>query len=400
MLITTETLTDTPIWERRTEVVERKGRGHPDTICDALSEELSIALCHYYQQQFGVILHHNVDKLLLVGGAAQPQFGGGSIVHPIELFYGGRACLHHKGIRVPVEDLIRRTSQAWVRDNIPELNPYRDIKTHCLLRGGSSELVSTFNLSNSRRKQMANDTSCGVGYAPLSKLEQAVLAIEAHLNSTEYKHDCPEVGVDIKVMGTRRDNQVMFSVACAMIGRHLIGLDAYRAATERIKQSVNQITASMGFDEISTSINHADDYDFGEVYLTVSGTSAEAGDDGETGRGNRSNGLITPYRPMTMEAVAGKNPVTHVGKLYNITANRIASTLVDTLPEIQEAECFIVSRIGTPIDRPQFVDIRLRLEKSVILKEVQTTIEEVVDFQLSEVNNLWSEFINHAVSIY
>ena len=381
-------------------MVERKGRGHPDTICDALSEELSIALCRYYEQQFGTILHHNVDKLLLVGGIAQPRFGGGSILQPIELFYGGRATLHHKGIRIPIEDLVRRTSQTWIRDNIPELNPCRDIKAHCMLRGGSSELVSTFNLSNTHNTRMANDTSCGVGYAPLSKLEQAVLAIEAHLNSSTYKHEHPEVGTDIKVMGTRRENRAMFSVACAMIGRHLISLEAYRSGTEDVKQTVEQITASMGFDDISVSVNHADNFNTGEVYLTVSGTSAEAGDDGETGRGNRANGLITPYRPMTMEAVAGKNPLTHVGKLYNVTANRIASTLVETIPEIREAECFLVSRIGAPIDRPQFVDIRVRLGGTVTLKHVQSAIDDLVENQLSEVNTLWSDFINHAVSIY
>jgi S-adenosylmethionine synthetase len=50
------------------------------------------------------------------------------------------------------------------------------------------------------------------------------------------------------------------------------------------------------------------------VYLTVTGTSAEAGDDGEVGRGNRVNDLITPYRPISLEAAAGKNPVTHVGQ--------------------------------------------------------------------------------------
>ncbi len=52
------------------EVVERKGAGHPDTICDALAETLSRNLCREYQSRFGYILHHNVDKALLCGGRA------------------------------------------------------------------------------------------------------------------------------------------------------------------------------------------------------------------------------------------------------------------------------------------------------------------------------------------
>ena len=52
------------------EIVERKGLGHPDTICDALTENLSRALSRVYLERFGAILHHNVDKVLLCGGAA------------------------------------------------------------------------------------------------------------------------------------------------------------------------------------------------------------------------------------------------------------------------------------------------------------------------------------------
>jgi S-adenosylmethionine synthetase len=73
------------------EVVERKGLGHPDTICDALAEALSLSLCREYQQRFGAILHHNVDKALLCGGSAVPSFGGGTVTRPIDIYLAGRA---------------------------------------------------------------------------------------------------------------------------------------------------------------------------------------------------------------------------------------------------------------------------------------------------------------------
>jgi S-adenosylmethionine synthetase len=56
------------------EVVERKGLGHPDRICDALAETLSRNLCREYRRRFGQVLQHNVDKALLCGGQSSPFF--------------------------------------------------------------------------------------------------------------------------------------------------------------------------------------------------------------------------------------------------------------------------------------------------------------------------------------
>jgi S-adenosylmethionine synthetase len=85
------------------EIVERKGIGHPDTICDALAEELSRNLSHYYLEHFGVILHHNVDKALLCGGQARSGFGGGEVEQPIDIFLAGRATQVVGDIRVPLK---------------------------------------------------------------------------------------------------------------------------------------------------------------------------------------------------------------------------------------------------------------------------------------------------------
>ena len=64
------------------EIVERKGIGHPDTICDALAEELSRTYSQYCLERFGLVLHHNVDKALLCGGRSAPRFGGGKVTAP------------------------------------------------------------------------------------------------------------------------------------------------------------------------------------------------------------------------------------------------------------------------------------------------------------------------------
>ena len=54
------------------EIVERKGIGHPHTICDALAETLSRNLCQEYQRRFGEILHHNATRRCCVA-VAQPR---------------------------------------------------------------------------------------------------------------------------------------------------------------------------------------------------------------------------------------------------------------------------------------------------------------------------------------
>ena len=142
----------------------------------------------------------------------------------------------------------------------------------------------------------------------MTAFELLVLRTETLLNGRPRASRHPAWGEDIKVMGVRRDAAVSLTIACAMIGRHLSNLDDYLAETAAIRHKIQDLAADCGFDECQIHVNAADDPAAGSVYLTVTGTSAEAGDDGEVGRGNRVNGLITPYRPMSLEAVAGRIP--------------------------------------------------------------------------------------------
>ncbi|MCX8196689.1 MAG: methionine adenosyltransferase, partial [Acidilobaceae archaeon] len=89
--IVIEALQQQPVKSHSVEFVERKGLGHPDYIADSLSEEFSLELCKEYQKRFGAILHHNVDKVLLVGGQSNPKFGGGEVITPIFIIMSGRA---------------------------------------------------------------------------------------------------------------------------------------------------------------------------------------------------------------------------------------------------------------------------------------------------------------------
>lgn len=150
--------------------------------------------------------------------------------------------------------------------------------------------------------------------------------------------------------------------------------------------------------EVEVDINTGDDVENANVYITVTGTSAEAGDDGEVGRGNRVNGLITPYRPMSLEAAAGKNPITHVGKLYNITANEIAKEVVKEISEVEEAYVYMVSQIGKPVNQPLAVDVKVR--SSQPSSSFQKRVEEIVSDKLAEMKDIWKRLVSGEITVY
>ncbi len=367
------------------EIVERKGLGHPDTLCDALAEELSCSLSRFYLERFGEVLHHNVDKVLLWGGAARPAFGGGEVLAPFEVFLAGRAVAEWRGVRVPVEELAIEGSRRLLGQRLHALDAEKHVRIHCLVRPGAAELVHV------HRRALANDTSCGVGYAPLSELERLVLRVERELSSAG--HARPEVGEDVKVMGVRRGDRIRLTIACAFVGRHCADLADYVARKVAVTELVLDVARCETDRAVEVEVNTGDDPEHGIVYVTVTGTSAEAGDDGEAGRGNRVNGLITPYRPTTLESVAGKNPVTHVGKLYNLAAGLVAASLVDELPGVVEAECRLVSQIGRPVQDPQLADVRLRCAHGLRPDALEARTTEIVRRHLLAIDSYARDLI-------
>ena len=134
------------------------------------------------------------------------------------------------------------------------------------------------------------------------------------------------------------------------------------------------------------------------MYLTVTGTSAEAGDDGQVGRGNRTSGLITPYRVMSTEAAAGKNPVTRVGKLYNVMASGIAATLVETVAGVTAADCVLVSQIGHPVANPAIADVAISGPSTS--NQLQAAVTEIVKQQTSHLSDLTSALLQRRLTIF
>ncbi len=391
-------MTFEPVYSQDAEIVERKGTGHPDTICDSIAEELSVELSKLYLEEFGAIMHHNVDKALLVGGVAHPVFGGGEIISPIEIYLVGRA-LNEKGDKpLPVEELAIEVTRRWIKENIRNLDPDRHVIVQPRIKPGSKDLVDLFmRFQNKGEVPLANDTSFGVGFAPLDDLERIVFETEQFLNSEKLKEEHPEVGEDIKVMGVRIRDRIRITIACAFVSRYIENLDDYLQKREAVLDKVKELASSLTDKEVEVYLNTADDPENGSVYITVTGTSAEQGDDGQVGRGNRVNGLITPYRPMSLEAAAGKNPVSHIGKIYNVVANLIADRVVNEIEEVEEAYCYIVSQIGKPINEPQVCDVKIRTSRDI--KGIEKEITKIAEQELDEMPYTWKKFLNKEFSV-
>lgn len=382
------------------EVVERKGIGHPDTICDALAETFSSALARFYLDRFGLILHHNVDKALLCGGAARAEFGSGEVTAPIEIHLAGRATFEFGGITVPVTEIAIESSRNWLHSNLPNLDSKRDVLIVPHVRPTSPDLAGLFQRGHGLGATLANDTSFGVGFAPLDTLEKIVLAVERALNSPETKRLHPEIGADIKVMGARHNDAIDLTVACAFVSRHVVNLDDYLEKKSEVRALALQAARAVIDAPITVCVNAADRDTPDSIYLTVTGLSAESGDDGQVGRGNRVNGLITPYRPMSLEAAAGKNPVTHVGKLYNVMANRVAQAIASEVTEVDEAYCYLLSRIGHPIAEPQVFDIKVRLKGSTALGVLTPQISNVARSTFSEIDSVWRGAVDGTLQLW
>ncbi|MFQ6121287.1 MAG: methionine adenosyltransferase, partial [Methanosarcinales archaeon] len=286
--IVVEELKAVPVMEHRVEVVERKGIGHPDYICDSMMNQISIELCKEYLNKVGVILHHNIDKSLLVAGEAEQKFGGGFLKKPMLMVIGDRATFEVQDQVINVKEIAVKTCKEWIKNNLRFVDPEKDMKYQVELKRGSVALTDLFKRGS--KILGANDTSAAVGYAPMTLTERTVLETEKYLNSKEFKKNFPETGEDIKVMGLRQNKELHLTIAMPLIDRFVSDENDYFRKKEILIEEIKELVSQIDLKTL-VYLNTLDEKGRGiaGTYLTVTGTSAEDADCGEVGRGNRVN---------------------------------------------------------------------------------------------------------------
>ena len=394
--ISIEQLNRVPTHKSDVEIVERKGIGHPDSICDGIAEAVSRELSKYYLKEYGRVLHHNTDQLEAVGGQSKPKYSGGKILEPSYIILSGRATSQVDGESIPVKSISIGATKNYLKSNFKHLNIDTDVIIDSMIGHGSVDLTGLFDTG----KLKSNDTSFGVGFAPLSDTEKLVLATEKYING-DLKKTLPAVGYDVKVMGFREKNTINLTVAAAFVDKYVKDHSEYQSIKEQLRSKVLDNAVKLTDKKVQVFVNTGDSEAEHVEYLTVTGLSMENGDDGSVGRGNRVNGLITPYRAMSMEAAAGKNPVTHVGKLYNVLANLIADDVVKEADgDIEEVLVRIVSQIGREISDPHVASVQAIYASGVQASKYEGKIRSIVDGRLSRVSDLTNQFVEGKLSVF
>lgn len=374
------------------EFCEHKGIGHPDSLCDGVAEAVSRALCRAYLATYGRIQHYNVDKALLIGGQSGPRFGGGAIVTPLRLIVCGRAT------PIPGADLeatVLEAARAYLRSVLHCDTSVFTVES--AVRAGSPNLTRVVGTAHAAPR--ANDTSFGCGFAPATALEDLVLRVAAELRSGSFRARFPAAGDDYKIMGVRESGAIALTVALAFVDRVVPDVATYFAIKRGI---IAALQAQVG-DDVRIALNALDDsaaQDESGLYLTVSGLSAEHGDDGQVGRGNRANGLITPQRTMSLEATAGKNSAAHVGKLYNLLAFDIAGAIIHQHPQVTDASVQLLSTIGRPANDPAVVAITFRTVGSSRDAALDGSIRQIALAKLDRIEELTARLVEGAVSVF
>jgi len=337
----------------KVEFVEVKGFGHPDTICDDIAESCSQVLTKYYLKQFGRVLYHNFDKVSIIAGRSIPKFGGGEIKKPMRIVVSGRAVSKVGNVIVSVEETIKKV----VGNHMALFDVDYDLEIN--VQDGAQNLKQGFDW----KVEVANDSSISVGYYPFTKLEKLTKDVAELLVSDSFRKKFLGVGYDVKVMGVRIGDDISLTVAMAFISKYVKDMMHYKEMKHEIKSYLEN------WANVAVRINTIDSFDNeNNLYLTVSGLSAEHGDDGMSGRGNRYNGLINPSRPMSVEAYAGKN-VRHPGILYQALAGIIAKEVVEKAKGVK-CEVGIVTEIGKVLDEPFVVSVKAERVDLKLIKEI------------------------------
>jgi S-adenosylmethionine synthetase len=375
----------------RFELVERKGLGHPDTICDAIAEAMSRLYSRFCLESFGRIAHHWFDKVMLIGGEADIRFGEGRLVRPYTLIYAGKCAFSVGDRRIPVDEIARQAAEQVLATRLTGFRSQTDLQVRLELvdytgPGRSSSryrprCVEDLPLLDDGDR-VSNDANLLVGFSPLTPLEKLVLYAENWLNSREFKANNPDVGWDIKVIGSRVGDEITLLMNIPFLAAAITSMRFYNERKQAVTELL-RVNLERHFDLKPVLRVNPADLEEARPYLVALGSVADTGDVGVTGRGNRVNGLITPMRPMSIEAFSGKNPVDHTGKLHAWAATELARVLAAKLET--GVEVFIHTAKGTLTREPDDVMINvtrvLEAEEERFVKEELTSILERVPQQ-------------------
>lgn len=369
------------------EVVERKGIGHPDTLADKLAEECSRVYSKYCMEKFGCILHHNIDKLYIGAGLFKYENYKTVIYEPIKVIINGRCSNTMNGEKIDLESLFVPTIKKYLKSIMPRLDVEKGLKivVNCTQNTKRKYWFEPRNIEDvpDAKKVTAGDTALCVSYGGLTYCEKVALELERSLYKyNEFGYSVPiydDIGQDIKIMVVRRDNKVDINM-CIPVLRH-----AYKNEYEFdeiikkyygiLKENLNKISNPKKY-ITNLYINHKDDGTIDKYTLCV-GTCAECGEEGVVGRGNNSQGIISSFRPHSVEAPYGKNERYHTGRALSFMINNVAQRINDELGIM--CNIYALTRNRNSLFEPYLFEISVENKKIDEKK-----INDIINMELNE----------------
>lgn len=384
------------------EVVEKKGRGHPDTLADGLAEYISNSYSLYTLEQYGHILQHNFDKVGLLGGSSKVSFGIGEIISPIRVLINGRASVCYYDKQIPCNELILDWSKSFLSRELPLASMSSDFVWHFNLSSANTAgypiddfAQASTNPHTQREKILASDTAAVCSHYPLSNLEYAVLACEDELSSNSSRKVYPWLGYDIKILAIRKGNVIEVTACIPQISRFVPSFESYKSNIQFVSEWLKRIFRNHLPDfDIRIMINTKDDYLNCSYYLTAIGSCIESGDEGLVGRGNRPCRLIPISRSFSGEAACGKNPVFFPGKLYPVVGRSIAEKLYKITGK--PVEIWLISQEGHSLMNPWSTIVIFDGKVDIAEREITPVIEE----ELARIPEHTIQLINGNIQLY
>lgn len=346
------------------EIVERKGRGHPDTLTDGLAEELSVRYALFTRERFGTVLHHNFDKVGLLGGASDAQLGRGRMLSPIRVLLNGRASASFGLEHLPLEELLREWATEFLARELPLIDPARHLTFYYNVSAANTAgyPINDFAPDDNEdlrqaHQALSSDTAAICVQHPPTPLEGMVFAVERLLTSDDYRATRPWLGSDIKVLACGSPEVVTVTACVPQIADEVCTIEDYAANLDSVRADVTATVRNHLPDaEVSLTLNTLDDYERDSIYLTVLGSCIESGDEGMVGRGNRPSGVIPVLGAFSGEAACGKNPVFFPGKVYTAAGKEIARKLYEATGA--RVDVWLLSQEGRPLSDPWRVVVR------------------------------------------
>ncbi len=381
MRFAVEQLGQVAVRDRRIEVVECKGLGHPDTLCDSLVEAVAQGLSRLYLREVGFVAHFNVDKALLAAGECEKGFGWGKLKRPIRFFLGDRATFLVDVRALPVLETVHGAVDRWLKEHLRFVRAGEQLVIEPALAAGSAPLRGIY--LQPLAEMVSNDTSGAVGFAPFSPTEEVVLKARRVLESQAFRRLFPDTGEDLKIFAVRDQDQLFLTLAMPFLCTSIESEAAYFRRKEEVLHYLSQEIAHSEL-QIHWTFNSLDRAGRGPdgLYLSLLGTSAEDADSGQVGRGNRAYGFISFARPVGGEAAPGKNPTRHVGKIYSVFSQHLAQQLHARFPMLSEVYVNLATRIGEPVRNP-WVGIQVVAPPDVSVRDMESAIRSYVEEEVT-----------------